>query len=135
MLVISGDNVESDLTETVSDTFIHCLASNTVEKMPSIRIGRTSFAAHYDFGDRFVYVIGGSVKNGKMIKNCEKFDILNQKWVEMPELNFERGNPGTFISKDRRYLYVFKGFVNSMVDNGKKHSEALHSIERLDLWN
>ena len=63
MLVISGDNVESDMTETVSDTFIHCLASHTVEKMPGIRIGRTSFAAHYDFGDRFVYVIGGSDKD------------------------------------------------------------------------
>ena len=75
--------------------------------MPSIHHARTSFAAHYDFGDRYVYIIGGSNQDGFMIKNCEKFDVFNQKWIVMPSLNMERGNPGTFISEDRRYIYAF----------------------------
>lgn len=56
----------------------------------------------------------------------------------MPSLNLERGNPGTFISDDRRYLYAFQGFKNTNGQNGPfgfKQSEALRSIERLDLWN
>lgn len=60
LLVISGDNVDLPQSTSVRDTFIYCLMTNTVQKMPDIRLSRTSFAAHYDFGDRYVYVIGGS---------------------------------------------------------------------------
>lgn len=52
--------------------------------MPCINIARTSFAAHYDFGDRYVYVIGGSNQDGNMIRDCEKFDVYNQRWIAMP---------------------------------------------------
>lgn len=77
MLVISGDNVDVPKDGPVNDTFIYDLMSETVEMMPSIRVARTSFAAHYDFGDRFVYVIGGSNYQEKMVTDCEKFDVLN----------------------------------------------------------
>lgn len=136
LLVISGDNV--DESEPVHDTFVFDLMANTVERMPDIRLSRTSFAAHYDFGDRYVYVLGGSNRDGKMVKECEKFDVFNQKWIEMPKLNIERGNPGTFISEDRRYLYAFQGFRNIQQAGGPagiKQSEALDTVERLDLWN
>lgn len=53
----------------------------------------------------------------------------------MPKLNFERGNPGTFISGDRRYLYAFMGFNNIQSENSPVESQALSSIERLDLRN
>lgn len=71
-----------------------------------------------------------------MITDCEKFDVFNHKWQKMPIMNHPRGNPGTFITNDRRYLYAFQGFVNQ--NNGDapmrvKHSEALDTIERLDL--
>jgi hypothetical protein len=78
LLVISGDNVEVAKEGPVHDTFIFHLTTETVERMPNIRVGRTSFAAHYDFGDRFVYVIGGSNYQEKMVTDCEKFDVLNQ---------------------------------------------------------
>lgn len=56
----------------------------------------------------------------------------------MPKLNTERGNPGTFITEDRRYLYAFQGFRNTQKAGGPagfKQSEALGTVERLDLWN
>ena len=71
-----------------------------------------------------------------MIRDCEKFDILNNKWMPMPALNEERGNPGTFLSEDKRYLYAFQGFVNRTEDFGgaqSRVSEALKTIEVLDL--
>lgn len=88
----------------------------TYEVLPSISLGRTSFAAHYDFEDRFIYIIGGDCED-KSIASCEKFDILNLKWHPMPSLNFERANPGTFISNDKRYLYAFQGFRTSNSSN------------------
>ena len=51
----------------------------------------------------------------------------------MPPLNFERGNPGTFITEDRRYLYVFQGFKT--VEGSELYSHAINTIERLDLQN
>jgi len=79
------------------------------EKLDPISIGRTSFAAHYDFEDRFIYVLGGDTENGS-IPNCEKFDVFNLKWHSMPDLKIARANPGTYISEDRKYLYAFQGF-------------------------
>lgn len=73
-------------------------------------VGRTSFAVHYDYGDRFLYVIGGNGKGGTTMKHTEKYDVLNERWTKLPELNVERANPGTFISSDKRYLYIFQGF-------------------------
>jgi len=112
------------------------LGTNEVEKLPPISLGRTSFAAHYDFEDRFIYIVGGCNNKDAMITDCEKFDVFNHKWQKMPSMNHPRGNPGTFITNDRRYLYAFQGFVNQ--NNGDapmrvKHSEALDTIERLDL--
>ena len=53
-------------------------------------------------------------------------------------MNNERGNPGTFISDDKRYLYTFQGFINRVdiiAGSEQKVSQALKTIERLDLWN
>lgn len=78
-----------------------------MEVLPSIRLGRTSFAAHYDFLDRHIYVIGGSNSKDEMITDCEKFDVFERKWEPMPSMIHKRGNPGTFISADKRWLYAF----------------------------
>jgi hypothetical protein len=83
-------------------------------------------------------VIGGCNKNDMMINNCEKFDILDNKWMPMPSMTHARGNPGTCTSEDGRYLYAFQGFVNDIetyAGTDQKVSKALSSIERLDLWN
>jgi hypothetical protein len=107
-----------------------------IENLQPLSIARTSFAAHYDFESRFIYVIGGCNKNDMMINNCEKFDILDNKWMPMPSMTHARGNPGTCTSEDGRYLYAFQGFVNDIetyAGTDQKVSKALSSIERLDL--
>jgi len=51
-------------------------------------------------------------------------------------MNNPRGNPGTFITNDRKYLYVFQGFVTNNAPRDEmrlQDSEALNTIERLDL--
>lgn len=136
VIVISGNDVQKSNTTPVTDVFQFHLGTSEVEKLPPISQGRTSFAAHYDFLDKFIYIIGGCNEKDTMISACEKFDIFNHKWHSMPEMNKPRGNPGTFITNDRRYLYAFQGFVNQNNPDMPlrvKHSEALDTIERLDL--
>ena len=57
ILVISGATADSKIP--VEDVFEFDLVSKRVERKPDILTGRTSFAAHYTFGDRYIYVIGG----------------------------------------------------------------------------
>ena len=48
----------------------------------------------------------------------------------MPSLNKPRANPGSFITEDRKYLYVYHGFsTNHHVQNIET------TVERLDLSN
>jgi len=112
VIVISGSDIDAPQAGPVRDVFQFHLTTMTVEKLPPISTGRTSFAAHYDFEDKFIYVLGGTNKSELMIKDCEKYDVYNQRWHPMPAMNFERGNPGSYVSSDRRYLYAFQGFIN-----------------------
>ena len=59
VIVISGNDMKRDRTKPVTDVFQFHLLTNQVENLPPISKGRTSFAAHYDFEDRYIYVIGG----------------------------------------------------------------------------
>ena len=49
-----------------------------------------------------------------MIKECEKYDVFEDRWTPMPQMKERRANPGTVISNDKRYLYVFEGFQNEV---------------------
>ena len=57
ILVISGATADSKAP--VRDVFEFDLISKRVERKQDICVGRTSFAAHYTFGDRYIYVVGG----------------------------------------------------------------------------
>lgn len=47
-----------------------------------------------------------------MITDCERFDLYREKWNRLPHLNHARGNPGTLLTNDKKYLYAFQGFYN-----------------------
>ena len=60
-----------------------------------------------------------------MIKQCEKYDIFNDKWIEIPEITFHRQNSALAVH-NQRYLYAFCGYDGFRnVDN----------FERLDFLN
>lgn len=110
IIVISGATVQNKVP--VKDVFEFDLITRRVEKKQDITISRTSFAAHYTFGDRYIYVIGGCNDKEEMIRDCERFDLNTETWSRIPSLNQERGNPGTLLTQDKKFLYVFQGFNN-----------------------
>lgn len=101
------------------------------EVLPDINLGRTSFAAHYDFEDRYIYVVGGDNQDESKT-DCEKFDVFNLKWTQMPPMNEPRANPGTFIDSKKHYLYAFEGFQTKKEEH---RQNTIMSFERLDLLN
>ena len=45
----------------------------------------------------YIYAISG-VDKLEMIKKCEKYNIFNDEWIEIPELNYNRQNAA--LAKD-----------------------------------
>jgi len=55
-----------------------------------------------------------------MIKKCEKYDIFNDKWIEIAEINYHRQNAALAVH-NQRYLYAFCGYDGFRnVDNFEK---------------
>jgi hypothetical protein len=72
----------------------------------------------------FIYAISG-VDKLEMIKKCEKYDIVNDKWIEIAELNYPRQNSALAVH-NQRYLYSFCGY------DGFRNVDT---FERLDFLN
>ena len=36
---------------------------------------RRAFGSYYNFGEKYIYIIGGQNENKKTMKKCEKFDV------------------------------------------------------------
>lgn len=64
----------------------------------------------YEYGDPFLYLCGGrDVTEKKMTNDFRKYDVINLKWHIMPNMKNPRYNPGLFLTKDKKFLYVFGG--------------------------
>ena len=81
--------------------------------------------SHLIYHSGYIYGIGDQYKDIAYTA-CEKYDIANNKWIKIPDLNIARGAASGTVFEDR-YIYIFGG-VNS---NGK----AFGSVEYLDTWN
>ena len=69
----------------------------------------------------YIYAIGSSLPTQSMDK-CEKYDLLRDKWTQLPDLSTKR-NFHSSIAFKNRYIYVVAGF------NG---GQRTNMIEKLD---
>lgn len=133
---ISGDKLiltggEKDFIESLNTTFMfkfrkydeHEEGFNAkVVQKSNMNIRRRAHSLIY-FND-FIYAVSG-VDKLEMIKKCEKYDIFQDKWIEIADLNYARQNSALAIH-NQRYLYAFSGY------DGFKN---IDSYERLDFLN
>ena len=70
---------------------------------------RVNFGICHYYGERWLYVVGGLSVGGasNKVNWCMRFDVNNLKWQTMPDMIEGRYAPGSFISKDDKYLIVF----------------------------
>jgi hypothetical protein len=117
---ISGDKLiltggEKDYIESLNSTYMFRFRkydgtdegfSAKVYHKADMNYRRRAHSLVY-FND-FIYAISG-VDKLEMIKKCEKYDIYNDKWIEIPELNYARQNSALAVH-NQRYLYAFCGY-------------------------
>jgi hypothetical protein len=133
---ISGDKLiltggEKDLIESLDSTYMfkfrkydgveEGFSAKVYQKKPMIYKRRAHSLIYFN---DFIYAVSG-VDKLEMIKKCEKYDIFNDVWVEVPELKYARQNAALAIH-NQRYLYAFCGY------DGFYNVET---IERLDYLN
>ena len=75
---------------------------------------------------RFLIATGGEDKNDNVLKCCEIYDIEQNEWSDLKQLNIGRYWHSSCTASNR-YVYVFCGSVN--ID------DDLNSIERTDALN
>lgn len=134
---ISGDKLlltggEKDYIESLNSTYLFKFSNYDpyaqnefqakVMQKADMKFKRRAHNLIY-FND-FIYAISG-VDKLEMIKSCEKYDIYNDKWIDVPELNYARQN-AALACHNQRYLYAFSGY------DGFKNVD---SFEKLDSWN
>ena len=69
---------------------------------------------------------GRDSRSLNMVKSCFKFDVNQNTWEPLPELNHSRETCGSFMSKEKRYICVFGGNQNSV--------ERLHFTKPDEGW-
>lgn len=130
---ISGDKLilcggEKDYIESLNTTYMFSFSKyNEQEETFGAKVAQKCDmlyrrrAHSLIYANDFIYSISG-VDKLEMIRKCEKYDIFNDKWIEVPELNLPRQNAALAIH-NMRYLFAFCGY------DGFKNMD---SFERLD---
>eukprot|EP00826_Nyctotherus_ovalis_P049645 TRINITY_DN6016_c0_g2_i4.p1 TRINITY_DN6016_c0_g2~~TRINITY_DN6016_c0_g2_i4.p1 ORF type:complete len:516 (+),score=153.99 TRINITY_DN6016_c0_g2_i4:128-1675(+) len=78
-------------------------------------------------GNEWVYIIGGN--DAKIFyKTCEKYDIENDQWIKIANLNIGRDSAACCIFRDK-YIYAFSGRIKF------EKKEITNTIERYSILN
>ena len=76
---------------------------------------RSDIGVHYNPRTSWVYIIGGyDTLQGHGSDICSMFNIHDLKLQPMPDMNFKRVKPGTYITPDHKFLYAFGGKNNTI---------------------
>jgi len=121
-LLISGGY--DDQTKTTLPYFFYYDKINKgIKRLNDMIYGHSAHSIIY-VPPHFIIVVSGSG-----ILKCEKFDMGNNSWSELPEISIPRQNCTLFYF-NKQYLYAFGG---AYWDENKKAFIYLESIERLNL--
>ena len=91
---------------------------------PYVGCNRTYFSVCHEYGDKYLYILGGqnsSIKTQQKLKTVSKLNLYTLEWEEIAFLQKARSGLASFISKNGKFLYAFAGGCNS--------------VERLDLFS
>ena len=82
--------------------------------MPSSGEKKKRFKIHFDYRDRYVYIINGQdIDTNFGLSTCCKFDLLNKRWTKLPNTSLKCNTPGSVTTPDKQYLYIFGGYLKS----------------------
>lgn len=83
------------------------IKENSMSQIKDIKKARSAFGICAI--NQFIYCVGGSAGGGELLKSCERYDVINDNWEDMPELPIHL-IALTAISVKNRFIYVVGGF-------------------------
>jgi len=121
-LLISGGY--DDQTKTTLPYFFYYDKMNKgITRLNDMIYGHSAHSMIY-IPPHYIIVVSGSG-----ILKCEKYDMENNSWIELPDISTPRQNC-TLFYYNKQYLYAFGG---AFWDENKKAFIYLESVERLNL--
>lgn len=121
-LLING-GFDEDNKITLPFFFFYDKVNKNISRLSDMLYGHSAHSIIY-IPPHFVIVVSGSG-----IVKCEKFDMENNIWTELPDINITRQN-ATLFYFNKQYLYTFGG---AFWDDTKKSFVYVESVERIDL--
>jgi len=121
LLVNGGYDEENKVT--LPYFFFYDRINKTLTRLNDMLYGHSAHSIIF-IPPHFVVVVSGSG-----IIKCEKFDMDNNEWVELPDTLQPRQNTTLFYF-NKQYIYAFGG---AYWDDKKKTFIYLDTVERLDL--
>ena len=106
--LITGGEVDGVTISNVQ----HFIEGNFIEKF-EMYVPRKAHGQAYLKGH--VYVFGGYTDNGKILYNCEKYDMNNGNWMEIAKLNHPRGYATTCVFGES-HIFIVGGVGANQVD-------------------
>ncbi len=121
-LLINGGFDEENRV-TLPFFFFYDRLNKNISRLSDMLYGHSAHSIIY-IPPHYVIVVSGS---GTV--KCEKFDMENNTWSELPDITITRQN-ATLFYYNKQYLYAFGG---AYWDDSKKTFIYVESVERLDL--
>ncbi|KZV56085.1 F-box/kelch-repeat protein-like [Dorcoceras hygrometricum] len=108
--------------EVSNDVFVYNFVSAKWRRGATMPGCRRSFFACASDGRRFVYVAGGHDGEKSALKSAMAYDLTEDLWVMLPEMEKERDEPAGIFHHDK--FYVVGGYVTSMQGRFETSAEA-----------
>lgn len=128
-IYLIGGNLGSSSSNRVYELIEH---RNELERREDMAFERQAVGIAA-LGDTSIFVVGGyNCKTNKWLSSCERYDIADDKWTQISELNESRSSNSVCVFA-KQHLYTFGGFN---LINGVEtylHTIEKYSIEK-DIW-
>jgi len=127
IFLIGGSDADNS-KKKLRSTFIFDFKLNTLVPKANMIVPRSSFAICYVNG--FIYVVGGLTNNSVFTNACEKYDIVNDRWLPIAYVKNDVLAP-CIAAFNNKYIFKFGG---SSLEN--KYDTFIEKYDPdIDTWN
>ena len=103
-----GNKVISEkLVQPTKETYEIFIHLQSIQPKKDMKYARSMFAATIDSNQ--IFVAGGINKDKEDMKSCEVYDIKQNIWTSLPDLNQARSS-ASLIAINQSFLYIFGGY-------------------------
>lgn len=93
----------------LSNLYEYIFENNSLNQKSPMKMARSGFGLV--FLKDFLYIMGGNIDQTQSTSKCEKYDVFNDKWTEIANLNLPACNFGA-CTVNNTFIYKFGGKID-----------------------